>query len=459
VSILGHCPLAKLRARIIAAGAFAGVLSAAVTTPGEPARPTRPSDARRGALIDYEPRPLLPRELRACSLRRPLCVHEAGAAHPYAEVLAWVDAMERAWDLATGALDLPPPDTALASTGALDVYVVDGDAYATRVEVDRRDPRGGFDRAGSFALVGRGAVRGCRLDIAAARVVTRATLFGVSPATDDGSALAETAYVSRLMVPCAAALAEELALFQDRPELGLADTLAPPDDAIRASPARLAPTSGETYSAGASLFYDWVEDAYGGYPGAIVRAMWALSPTVTPVGAARWNDEPDGFEVLRTSFKNALTTGSTVDDLWLEFAVARAFVPQYPVRRAWTIDWPLAPRNLTSAAGVAPTGASYIAIDCRARPKGARLRFEARWEEHARMLWTLVRVDSDGRELGWVNVPGPNRGTEAQTTLVDLDGSATVLAVGTNSGDTMTPFDPDDYVWEPHGWVVSLAAE
>jgi hypothetical protein len=44
-------------------------------------------------------------------------------------------------------------------------------------------------------------------------------------------------------------------------------------------------------------------------------------------------------------------------------------------------------------------------------------------------------------------------------TLFDLDGVARVLVVGSSAGDPHYPFDPDDRVWEPHGWIVSLASE
>ncbi len=310
-------------------------------------------------------------------------------------------------------------------------------------------------------MVGRGGVAGCRLDAAAARVLSRAILFRVAPATDEASALAESAYMASLMVPCdAEGRGEELSLFQSHPEAGLFSDSAPPSEAIATlDTRRVVPTKAETYSDGASVFYDWMDDSFGNYPGAIVRAMWAESPTVTRRGAARWNDEPDGFDVLRESFKNALTTNSTVDDLWLDFAVARAFIPGYPVRVEWTVEWPDTPRTLMAGHPIAPTGAAYISIDCRRRPKGARLRVEARWEELAHVLWTLVRVDASGKEQGRVAVTGRERGTDAQATLVDLEGTARVLLVGTNAGDPRVGLDPDDYRLERHGWVVSLAAE
>ena len=482
MSILGHSRLpltARRKASPWAARAMILGLSALLSSGTAEAEestyepPPRASNARTGDFIDYEPRPVLPRELRACSFRHPLCVHEAGGVHevgvkgtPGREgqaALAWLQAADRAWDTATGALRLPPPDPSL-TTRALDLYIVDArDPTFTRTLLDRRDLVGGFDRASAFALVGPGA-RGCALDHAAARVIARAILFRVAPASDAGSALAESAALASLIAPCVGAQDAEVSFFQTHPEVGLADRLAPPGEtfpepALATAREGQHQTAGEAYATGASLFYDWLDESFGGYPGATVEALWALRPTVTPFPAERWHNEPDGFDVLRTSFKSALTTGSTVDDLWLDFAVARAFFPGLPVREEWSIDWPSKPRTLLSGVGIAPTGAAYVGIDLAGRPRGARLRFEAHWEEHARILWALIRVDANGHELSRVAVPGPDRGTDAQTTLVDLDGVARVLVVGSSAGDPLVTFDPDDYLWEPHGWAISLAAE
>ena len=44
-------------------------------------------------------------------------------------------------------------------------------------------------------------------------------------------------------------------------------------------------------------------------------------------------------------------------------------------------------------------------------------------------------------------------------TVVDLEGVARILVVGTNAGDPSFRFDPNDEVWEPHGWTVTVASE
>ena len=466
MSILAHeAPPVVTAPRRLFVAALAVGLTLGMSRPAHAGDPpnvaVRPEFARSGSFVVYPPRPTMPRARKACSFLHPMCVHVAkgGPGEPEREALALLDALDRAWSLAVDALDLPPPDPS-PETGALDVYLVPGDPFATRVGLAERALTGGFDRASAFGLVGRGVTPGCALDAAAARVVTRAVLFRVAPATDEGSALAETTYLSSVLVPCAPVPALGLSLFQGHPEIGLADTLGPPTETVDPPPLRLTATAGEIYASGASSFYAWTDASFAVSPGSLVRAVWALSPTITPPGAARWNNEPDGFEVLRMSFKEALGTKTTVDDLWLDFAVGRAFDTRFPVRFEWSVDWPTHPRSLSaSVLGVAPTGAAYIAVDCKGRPAGTRLRFEATWEEHARMLWTLVRVDASGREVSRVGVPSRERGTDAQLTLIDLDQAARVFIVGINAGDPLFPFDPDDYQQEPHGWVVSLAAE
>ena len=82
---------------------------------------------------------------------------------------------------------------------------------------------------------------------------------------------------------------------------------------------------GSLFAIFAALFFWWLDATYGASPGALVRAMWALAPTQTPPGAARWNDEPDGFAVLKASFKDALTSGSTIEDLYAD--AFRGLVP------------------------------------------------------------------------------------------------------------------------------------
>jgi hypothetical protein len=405
--------------------------------------------------IFIAPRPVLAGEVSACSFRQPLCVHASRKAPPR-KILGALASTERAWEVATHALSLPPPDVDLV-TGAFDVYLVPHVPAGADAELGGRDAIASFDRASAFMIVDEGA-EGCALDALVARETARAILWRVAPATDPATARAETAYLARLMVPCALEDVDGIDTFQAHPDASIASMRDPSD-----------------YAFGASLFYWWVDWSFGNAPGSVVQALWALAPTRTPMASERWIGRPDAFDVLRASFKNALTTGSTLDDLLLDFAVAREFVGKtsdaehMPETRSlgdaaevhadWQVDWPAQPRRLASGRGIEPTGATYVVIDCASAPKGARLRVETEWEEHAALRWAAVKIDGDGHESAAVAIPSAERATAAQITVVDLEGVTKVVLVGTNAGDPLDPFDPNDTTWEPHGWVMSVAAE
>ena len=84
---------------------------------------------------------------------------------------------------------------------------------------------------------------------------------------------------------------------------------------------------------------------------------------------------------------------------------------------------------------------------------------EIAWEQHALFRWAFVKLDANGRELGRVVIPTPDRATEVQMTLVDLAGVDRVMLVGVNAGDPTYRFDPDDEIWEPHSWLLTIASE
>jgi hypothetical protein len=433
-----------------------------------------------GPRIAYATRPVLPQETKACSMRLPLCVHAARNT-PGRAVLDVLAAAERAWDTLQGALGLHPPD-ADPEDLAYHVYLVEGVGERGVTRVMARDVRSRIDRARSLTLLDVNAVLrgGCALDALVTREIARAFVFRVAPATAEGIARAQTTYLAQLIVPCALGLsAEGVEAFQTRPEraacdgrVGLEGTAA--EDADH-EPTAGAGTSRASFLDGAALFWGRIDWAYGRGPGSIVTASWALAPTTTEVGAKRWHDEPDAFDVLRVSFKGALSTGSTIHDLLLDTAIARAFMGSaedglhHPETRTlgdaarvtvdWDLPWPKQPKRLAPRAPVQPSGASYLVVHRVGAPPGARLRVEIVWEEHALFRWAFVKLDASGRELGRVVIPTPERATEAQMTLVDIDAADRIMLVGVNVGDPSYRFDPDDEVWEPHGWLVTIAEE
>ena len=463
----------------IFAAALAGMLgwlvgaSPARAEDDEPAPVAPPDTGVPGPYVGYAARPAFGRETRACSVRTPVCVHASSriAGRTVLDVLA---AAEHAWETLSGALGLGTPDVDPDDL-AYHVYLVEGAKEPAVTRVSARDVRSRIDRARVFTVLDANLRAGCRLDALVAREIARAVLARVAPATADGIARAQTTYLAQLMVPCAVGLAADSAqVFQSRPERAVCDARAfevgtSPDEARSASAAS------DAFMEGAALFWARIDAAFGRTPASIVMASWALAPTMTDVGSKRWHDEPDAFDVLRVSFKNALSTGSTLDDLLLASAVARAFMGssddglhQLATRTLgdgarvpldWDLPWPTKPKRVAPRAAVYPSGASYLMIHRGAAPPGTRLRVEIAWEEHALFRWAFVKLDAQGRELGRVAIPTRERATEAQMTLVDLDHVDRVLLVGVNAGDPSYRFDPDDEIWEPHSWLVTLASE
>ena len=433
-----------------------------------------------GPRIFYEARPKPPRDARFCSTRLPLCVHAASPTGD-ANALAVLDAFERAWATMTGALELPVPDTS-PDTAAYDVFLADpaepllaGELATTHLEA--RDVRSNVDRARTFTVVDTRVSRGCALDALAARSLARAIIARGAPATDEATARGQAMFVSWLVAPCAVATSvDAVAAFQSRVDRALPDARADEISAAPDDPPFLRPSrAAALYADGEAVVWSRLDWAFGRSPGGLVLATWALAPTMTTPGARRWTHEPDAYDVLRASFKDRLSTGSTVHDLFLDIGVARAFMGSAedgihaPETRAlgdaarvpldWDLPWPAAPRRVAPRMPVAPTGSSYVVIRREGAKPGSRLRAEIVWEEHALFRWTFVKLDREGREIGRVPIAAKERATEAQMTLVDLDAVDRVLLVGTNVGDPSYAFDPDEASWEPHSWLLTIAAE
>jgi len=378
---------------------------------------------------------------RACSMGRRACLGVSPGT-PEALGTATLEALERVWDLLVFGIGLPPPVG--TDDGRWELYLVErvedgwSDAF-----LSGREPLPSFDRGSSFGVIDRSTPVGCPLERAVGYAIARGSLWRSAPATDEGSARAQAEMLARLASPCAAD-ADDIRAFQSQPDRCIID-----------------PRSA-SFDRGASVFFGWLDETFGARPGGLVVGLSALSPTLTHAAtwnAGRWSDTPTAFDVLRVSLRDALWQGSTLDDLFVEFAVARGLSgdPRPPI--GWRVPWPARPRRLASPAAVAPTGASYVVVDCAGAPSGARLRVEMEWEDYARMRWVVVKVDPAGRALARLSVGSPDRATHAGMTVSSLDGVDHVLVVGVNVGDPDHAFDPDAQRWEPHGWLLTVAAE
>lgn len=432
-----------------------------------------PEDAPTGRMVRFGPAmPVLPR--RACSFGTKVCV--SGEVGDEARILAALKSAERALAVLGGPLRLAAPDG-----DPIDgrFHIVLGEAPGeTEIALGERDPRSSLDRASGFAEVSRRLAPGCAQDVAIARALVRGIFLRTSPGLDEGSAQAEAQAIVELVDPCAAPRAgASFASFQEHPERALVSRTLEGEGGRFET--RHEPPAGDrdtttpaTQAIGSALFYRWLDRGFSTEPGAVLRGIVALRGAKTAPEALRFVNEPDTFDVLARSFKDKLFAGATLDDLIVDFAVSRARfgeadaggaaaalgdVPK--VRVDWDVPWPKAARRLAPAYPVEPTGASYVVVRTDGAPKGARLRLEATWEDHARMRVAFARVDAAGRELSRARVMAAPTAREAQMTVADLDGAAKVVIVTVNLGDPSFHFDPDDVVHEPHGYTLTVLAE
>jgi hypothetical protein len=368
-----------------------------------------------------------------------------------ADALRWLRALERAYELVVLGVGAPVPlsDFALGGGPALDLYLSRGDAPLS-VGHDADDAMRS-DASSAFCTVGADSPTP---DRDATCCVAEALTFRLDAA--------ESPHLRR-------ALAEEVWLSAGTTTS--ADTRAIDD--VQAHPeVTLLRRDEVSWSAGASLFFDYLDTRYGAGPaGAIGFAMFALSAGEPSPAALRWRNEPDIVDVLRSTFGG---TPSEYARWWSDFSVVRAFAgsrgagaeAMLPwagdfarVRFDWSIALSSLPRRVAGVHPIDPLGAAYLWLDIDEDPKTTQIGFRAEWEAPVAFKWTLVTVAADGRELARLDVPYLERETVVERSLVRLQGARGVLIVGTNLGDVSPtyPFDPDFEPFEPHGYTVYLA--
>jgi hypothetical protein len=407
--------------------------------------------------------------LALCSLTRPVCVHAPANANTRILQTALAD-VEHAEAALVGALGLPRPlgDGRLGGSPDFDLYLVD-DIPPDAADADRRCATGrdgprplSWDRSSAFTLLDRSvalpASAGCVAKNLVARGYASAIRLGIDAAESVESREAAAAYLAELVAPCATVTAELIDDFQAHPERALT-------------------RSGESTGPAAAMPFHWFVDATvgAGSPGGLSTALLAIGPQKTPPASRQWLDEPDLFDALRGALA-AKQPPRAVGDLLLDFAVARLFMGDRDdgmhlpgsgwagtfgrIRFEWSIPFNSLPRRLAPKTPIDSTGATFVWIDLTGAPAGARLAIRAEWEPPVVFRWAVVRVKPDGSEASRVLVTPQERSTSAERNITDLDGLAAIAIVGTNTGDISLahPFDPDEAPFEPHGYVLSLAA-
>jgi hypothetical protein len=404
----------------------------------------------------------------ACSVSYPVCVH-AGRNVAGTTILGTLSDLEHAAAALTRGMGLPTPleDGNLGGGPAFDLYLVPPGSIdqaarplaAASVLTARDDVLpAAVDRASAFALLRQDLGPGCVRKNLVARAVASAIGWRLDAAEDPVVRESNAAYLAEMVAPCGVVTADLVDDFQTHPERAL--------------------TSAGAAGPATALAVPWYLDLTlgTGQPGSVPTGLGVISAQRTPAGSWLWNNEPDLFDALRGTLK-ARTPAITIDDLWIELAIARLFMGTRDdgvhfaetastgafgrVRFDWSLAFASLPRRISPDRPIDPSGSTYIWIDLGGAPKGARLAFHLEWEGPTPFRWALVRIDREGREASRVMIAAQQKATSAEKNLDALDGLAGVALVGVNIGDLRIddPFDPDAAPYEPHGYVVTVAAE
>jgi hypothetical protein len=389
----------------------------------------------------------------ACSFTEAVCVHASSSVAPGATM--WTLRRAEHALRAYRALGVPPPlpDGALGGSPAYDLYLVPGEPAAVTV-ADLVASGDAWDRASAFTVLPPPSPRaGCEASFSVAQAIAHAVGLRFDAGAEAGALSMESSYLASLVAPCEDVELAAVDDFQRHPERSF--------------------VAGDPDAPDGALLFPWfLDDTYGrAGPGRVILALLGLAVQKTPPGSWEWHNEPDVFDVLRVAMKDR---GSTLDNLLLDFAVARAFVGSRSdgahlsdverygdagrVRFEWAVPFDSLPRRLAPGTPIEAMGMTYLWLDLGASPQVPELTFVADWELPSLFRWALVKVDKQGAEVGRVDVAGVFGASHAERTVVGLDGLSGLLVVGVNAGsiDRSHPFDPDEQPLMPHGYTVTL---
>ncbi len=401
----------------------------------DPSLPTGSERARQLAIDE-------PGLLRLCSPVRPLCVTWA-AKEKAPAVLEALSQLEIAYDRLVLALGLPEPrktDEAQPLTWRLGP---NSEPLTIRLNPNLT---AGFDTA---SVVCRG---GTEKDLV--RSAHLCVGEGIAARLDP----AETPEIRRAF---ALELWWTLGTLTDEDATALAEVQSNPQAAVFTRDSL-------TEAPAAALLFDYLDDKYGNQsPVALPTGVLSLSAQRTPSDAWRYSNQPDAADVFRATFDDDLP-------VWahriLDFAIARqqfvegthALLPLSMLgelakpRIDWVIKASSLPRRVAPALPLMPWGSVYVQVDLDVALEKLELGVKAEWEDPVAMVWQIVKLDDSGVETGRIDVAFEQRGREFERRLVALEGTRSLLIVGTNLGgvDMAHPFDPDHEPFEPHGCTV-----
>ena len=398
-------------------------------------------------------RPSLPEgSIRACSDRRPVCVHAPAAVDQRAVELALRDA-DSAF-LALDALKLPHPqsDGTRGGDDRFDIYL-DPSIDGVDVSLDVGMTNALRDSAPAFARVAPSSSGTCEMSSRIGTAIAQGALLGLDGSTDPGVLDMASRYIGTLIAPCSATEMAEVDAFQRAPDRCL---------------------TGEHHGGqqGSFLFPQFLDERFGASaPGAMITSLIAISDQPAPADKPTWPDKPGVFDALRSTFK---ANNTSLGEVMLDFDVSRAFIGSKSddahmfdvdrfgdlgrVRVEWSATYGSLPRRLAPTRPLDALGASYVYLDLKDAPAGADVTFALDWEKPFLFRWSLVKIGKDGAEMSRTDVAPIFGEYHAEKWIRDLDGVAGILVVVENDGEwsKSQPFDPGEPRLMPKSYTVTL---
>lgn len=434
--------VAVLHATTVCSAQTAAPSASDVSAKPDDARvPTESAGAAGRSIFPVRFRPTAAETPRlACSFSAPVCVHAATnvADVSILHVLASAERFYRVvWALG---LPEPLPDGGLGGDNRYDIYLLN-DAPMQQTIPDWMSAGSIWDQTSAFTILAPPLPPfACDSEATIARALARAAVLRMDAGIEDIVMGMAESHIADIVTDCATTSIAAIDDFQRFPERTLGFRVA--DEA-----------------SGSFLFARYLDDTYGlGVPGAVLFSLMSVAAQHSNSSNLHFANEPDLFDALRS---NSRARGKPFDDVFLEFAIHRAFVGSRSddghlvdvdkygdvgrVRFEWTVPLATLPRRLAPMRPIEAMGATYIWVDLKNAPDDLDLSFVADWEAGVLLHWAIVKVDAQGIELGRITVAGIRGTTHAERSIVGLRGVAGLIVVGVNVGsiDRGLPFDPD----------------
>lgn len=373
----------------------------------------------------------------SCATTAPLCVH-AGATVSATTLTATRELATSTW-LDLEVLKLPRP--LLELDGKVHLYLADvPEEDGLRVGRGRLDLLLDRDAAPAFVVLdeGHAAAGGCALRARVAEGLTLASAYAVDVGEAPFVLRGLARHAARLVSPCPAESEARLVRWQ-------------------AQPWKAMDVDGVEY------MIRFLDERRGKGFGAIVPALLSMAiehrGIVEPaldddLGPAHFHDETSVFDVLSATMKDG---GGSLDELLVDVAVARALEAVGPVLE-WDVLASSLPRRLAVRRPIEPTGTTYLRVKLDAMPKGGGVDFDLEWEQGARFVWRAVKLDAAGKVVGEVRPPVLETARKFTLDVRALQGVASIVLVGVQSGDPHKPWRPAEPLGYGHAYEVGIFA-